>query len=264
VFSCLPVEPARVSAERIRTHRRRQGGFRAGLRRARFWLLEHVMLPLAILPLRLLIATWRIRGPEADAVDAVTRSPRVVFITFHGMLLHLLAFSNMQRTFGRPFVVLLSPSLDGRLLAATLRRFGIQHVRGTSGSRGVAGAAEFIRRVQHGAIGIIAADGPNGPCAVAKPGTIRLARAAEARIGLAVTWASRGAHLGSWDRAHLPLPFARVEASLRLLPPHTDDMPQAVVATQNALVSAARAIGSPVLPLELRAVSNGQRARPPG
>jgi lysophospholipid acyltransferase (LPLAT)-like uncharacterized protein len=222
------------------------------LRRIRFWLLERVLLPVAIVPLRLLIRTWRGRGPDDTVLHAMMRTPRVVLVTYHGMFLHLLKFSQLPPAFGRRLVVMLSPSRDGQLLAAALQRFGITHVCGTSGSRGIAGSLEFIERIKAGNIGVVAADGPLGPCCVAKDGVLRIAAAAGAAVAPAMTSAGWGTRFGSWDRAHLPAPFARVELSLQLLPPPDakGDAP-ALHALQQALISDARRLGSPVLPPEL-------------
>ena len=223
------------------------------LRRFRFFVLERIVLPVAIIPLRLLIRSWRRRGPDEATLRAVMQTRRVIFVTYHGMLLQLLAFAPLPPAYGRRVVVMLSPSLDGRLLAAALQRFGITHVRGTSGSRGIAGSLEFIERIKAGDIGMVAADGPLGPCCVAKPGVLRIAAAAGAHLAPVTTAASWGAHLGSWDRAHLPAPFARVALALQLLPPpEATDHARGLPAMQQALLGDARRIGSPVLPPELR------------
>jgi lysophospholipid acyltransferase (LPLAT)-like uncharacterized protein len=54
-------------------------------------------------------------------------------------------------------------------------------------------------------------DGPRGPAGVAKPGIVALARVTGAQlvpVGIAAhpVW-----RFGSWDRAELPRPFARVQ-----------------------------------------------------
>lgn len=216
-------------------------------RRVRFFVLEKLILPVAAPLLRLQVATWRRRGPDGDAVDAMMRAPRVVVATFHGMLLQLLALRRATRA--RRIVVMLSPSLDGRLLAAALRHFDVDHVYATSGSRGVTGSREFMRRVACGDIGIIAADGPRGPCGVAKPGFLQIAAAAQAHVCLAIASARHGITFGSWDRACLPAPLARVEFSLQVFPPPVcDDDGRALKAMQTALLETARTMGSSVLP----------------
>ena len=142
-------------------------------------------LPVAIVPLRMLVRTWQAPGDDDPNFLAAMAAPRVVVATYHGMFLHLLAYVRIAHRHHRRLVVLVSPSLDGRLLAATLAHFGIGHVFGTSNSRGISGAREFIARIVAGDMGIIAADGPGGPCCMAKPGLLEIAALAEAHIFLA-------------------------------------------------------------------------------
>ncbi len=218
-------------------------------RRLRFFALEKVVLPLSIRPLRLLVRTWRPHGSEDPNVLAALAAPRVVVATCHGMFLHLLAYVPIVSKQGRRLIVLVSPSLDGRLLAAALAHFGIDHVFGTSNARGVSGAREFIARIASGDIGVIAADGPRGPCCVAKPGLLEIAALADAQIFLGLTSARHGLTLPSWDRSHLPPPFAAVNLSARpFVPQATLALDRQLEAMQFELLALARSIASPILP----------------
>ena len=222
-------------------------------RRLRFFALQKIALPAGILPLRTLVRTWRARGSDDAVFLAAMAAPRAVVATYHGMFLHLLAFAHIPPRHGRKLVVLVSPSLDGRLLAAMLGHFGIDHVFGTSSVRGVGGAREFIGRIAAGDIGVIAADGPNGPCCAAKPGLLEIAALADAQIFLAMTSASHGLTLPSWDRTHLPSPFARVELkAYRFTPKAAAALDDQLAAMQSELISLARSIASPVLPVAHR------------
>jgi lysophospholipid acyltransferase (LPLAT)-like uncharacterized protein len=222
---------------------------RAWPRRLRFLLLEKVVLPIASPPLRALVRSWRARADEA-AIARLFASPRVVIATYHGMLPHLLAFAPLAARHGRRVVVMLAPSLDGRLLGAALARFGIDHVRATSGSRGVAGSREFLARVAAGDVGVVAVDGPRGPRCVAKPGFLRLAARANADVAIAVTSGGRGVRLGSWDGAHLPLPFARVELACDFPDGTLRSDASGLAAIEQRMLAVARRIESPVLPAE--------------
>ena len=225
----------------------------AAFRHWRFFLLEKLILPVAMPVLCLVVRTWRLRPPDSATLEQVFREPRLVFATFHGMLLHLLGFWRLPAAYGRRVIVMLSPSLDGRLLAAALAHFGVDHVYATTASHSVAGSVEFIRRIRAGDIGIIAADGPRGPCCRAKPGFLQIAAAANAQVILATSSSGPGIRFGSWDRAHLPLPFARVQSSLQVLPaPAAAGDKHALAAAQAALLESARTMRSPVLPPALR------------
>lgn len=212
-------------------------------RRQRFFLLERVLLPLVILPLRLLIGSWRRHTPDAGMIQRIRETPRIILVTYHSMLLPLLAFAPL---FPRRIVVMVSPSYDGRLLGASLKYFGVEHVLGSSRSRNIAGSLEFIRHVKRGEIGAIAVDGPRGPRYVAKPGFLKMASAAEAHLLLATSSANRGITLKTWDRAHLPAPFATLSLSLELLAPPDPREPERELSTvQELLASSARKIASP-------------------
>jgi hypothetical protein len=176
-------------------------------------------------------------------IQRIRETPRIILVTYHSMLLPLLAFAPL---FPRRIVVMVSPSYDGRLLGASLKYFGVEHVLGSSRSRNIAGSLEFIRHVKRGEIGAIAVDGPRGPRYVAKPGFLKMASAAEAHLLLATSSANRGITLKTWDRAHLPAPFATLSLSLELLAPPDPREPERELSTvQELLASSARKIASP-------------------
>ena len=178
-------------------------------------------------------------------IQRISETPRIMLVTFHGMLLHLLA---LPRFIPRQGVVMLSPSYDGRLLAAFLKHFGVNHVFGSSRSRNIAGPLELIRRTQAGEVGLIAVDGPRGPRGVVKAGFLKLACAADAHLLLVTTSASRGITFKTWDRAHIPAPFATLQVSLQLLPPpKRAEAERNLSAVQALLLASAREVGSPIV-----------------
>jgi lysophospholipid acyltransferase (LPLAT)-like uncharacterized protein len=211
-------------------------------RRFRFFVLEKILLPLAIVPLRLLVRSWRLHLREASVLSEALAQPRLVFVTYHGMFLQLLAYAYLVPAAGRKLVVMLTPSLDGRLLAATLNRFGIDHVMATPTNRGIAGALEFSRRVEAGEVGLIAVDGPRGPACVVQKRALELARASNAEVYLAITSAGAGVRFGSWDCSHLPFPF--VKTSLQVEKFASADNPDAL---QDAMIASATKMKSPVV-----------------
>lgn len=213
-------------------------------RQVKFFIIEKLLLPLALLPLRALIKTWRVQTPDVATIQGIMAAERVVLVTYHGLFFHLLACARLTSPYGRPLVVMTSPSYDGQLLAAFLRSFGIHSVRASSRSRSMVGGKEFIRRVQAGDLGLIAVDGPRGPCCVAKPGFLKIAALARAQLLLIVTSASYGVTFGTWDRAHLPGPFARIDLSVELLPaPSRDGVLEKLSSVSMAMQTLARQTG---------------------
>jgi lysophospholipid acyltransferase (LPLAT)-like uncharacterized protein len=214
-------------------------------RRQYFFILEKILLPIIAFPVRLLVKSWRWPAADAVMIQRISETPRIMLVTFHGMLLHLLA---LPRFIPRQGVVMLSPSYDGRLLAAFLKHFGVNHVFGSSRSRNIAGPLELIRRTQAGEVGLIAVDGPRGPRGVVKAGFLKLACAADAHLLLVTTSASRGITFKTWDRAHIPAPFAKLQVSLQLLPPpKRAEAEQNLSAVQALLLASAREVGSPIV-----------------
>ena len=112
---------------------------------------------------------------------------------------------------------LISLSPDGAFIAAAMQRLGFPAIRGSSTKawdkakpKGGAGAVRETLRWLAGGGGVaITPDGPRGPAERMADGAVMLARRSGVPVlvvGLACTPAIR---LGSWDRAVLPLPFAR-------------------------------------------------------
>lgn len=175
-------------------------------RRYRVWL-AFVGLAGALL-LRLLGATWRVRTVGEDPLSKEKDGPLVITTWHRGLLIAGYHFR------GRGLIVPVSQSRDGDLASSVLHHLGFDaSVRGSS-SRGATSLLRgLIRRARAGEPVGILPDGPRGPAGTAKPGVIALARASGARLVPLGLSASRFRQLGSWDRAILPLPFARVICS---------------------------------------------------
>ena len=215
------------------------------VRRLRFFVIQKLVLPLAIVPFRLLVWSWRKRELDAATLRDLVESPRAVLATYHGMFLQLLAYAPFVK---RRLFVVVTPSRDGRLLGAMLRYFGIDHVALAKDNRGVAGSREFARRLDDGDIGIVAVDGPRGPACVAQAHVLRLAQASRARVFIAITSGHRGIHFKSWDRSYLPLPFSRIECRLEAFDDGGSGGQSAGVgALQAAMMRASREVNSPLL-----------------
>ncbi len=156
---------------------------------------------LAARAIRALGATWRFAS--SGALPA--HGPFVLVAWHEGLLVAAFAFRD------RGLWVPLSLSRDGSLAERALLALGFAPPpRGSSSRGGSALLREMIRRVRAGESGGVLPDGPRGPAFEAKPGVVALAAATGVQlvpVGIAAAPAHR---LGSWDRALVPLPFARV------------------------------------------------------
>jgi lysophospholipid acyltransferase (LPLAT)-like uncharacterized protein len=152
---------------------------------------------------RALGATWRLRLSGEDPFAA--GAPFVGALWHRGLL--VAAYAWRDRGIAAP----VSRSGDGELVSAVLHRLGFaESPRGSSSRGGAAALREAVRRIRRGQVVAILPDGPRGPARKAKPGAVALARLAAAPIVPVGVAARPCRRLGSWDRALLPAPFARV------------------------------------------------------
>jgi hypothetical protein len=150
---------------------------------------------------RALGATWRL---ELSGTPPA-RAPFVLVAWHRGLL--VAAYAHRDRGLWVP----LSLSRDGGLAESALQRLGFARSPRGSSSRGASALLrEMIRRVRGGESGGVLPDGPRGPAFEAKPGVLALAAATGAHLVPLGVAAAPARRLGSWDRALLPLPFARV------------------------------------------------------
>ncbi len=166
---------------------------------------ERLLGALVAAALRLLGATWRVHveGPDPFAAGAVP---------VLGALLHRDFLVAAWHFRDRGIHVGVSRSRDGARIDAVLARLGYgASARGSSSSGGAAAQRTLLGRLQAGRSVAVVVDGPRGPAGEPKPGIVHLGRRSKVAIQ-PVTFEARPAwRFGSWDRAALPLPFARIE-----------------------------------------------------
>jgi lysophospholipid acyltransferase (LPLAT)-like uncharacterized protein len=112
---------------------------------------------------------------------------------------------------------LISLSPDGAFIARAMAWMGVPAIRGSSmkGSDrakpkgGAAAFREALAWIRDGGGLAITPDGPRGPAEQMAPGAVQLARITGAPVLLAGLACRPALRLSSWDRAVLPLPFAR-------------------------------------------------------
>ncbi len=156
---------------------------------------------------------WRSENFEA-ATDALAAPDGAIALFWHGRI----AQAMTCRPFlgARPRRVLISLSRDGAFIAKAAERLGVPTIRGSTGREGEAlakgGAAAFraaVKAIGEGSVMLVTPDGPRGPAETIPEGPVQLARAARCAVfGLGLA-ASPAIALKSWDKARLPLPFAR-------------------------------------------------------
>lgn len=170
----------------------------AALRGAATWVIRQCI--------RLVHATgrWRTVGLEHVAPFWANGGPAIVCF-WHGRLMMLpYAWQSEQ-----PFHMLHSPHVDGQLIAAVVRGFGMKSLFGSSRKGGSEAFRRMISVVKNGGTVGITPDGPHGPRMRAGGGAVTLARLTGAPLLPVAFGCSRRKLLGTWDRLALALPFGQ-------------------------------------------------------
>jgi lysophospholipid acyltransferase (LPLAT)-like uncharacterized protein len=181
--------------------------------------------------IELLIRTVRWRFDNRGPVDEVMAGHEgLIALFWHGRIAQGMACRPLLGDKPRRVMISLSP--DGEFIAKAARRLKIPPVRGSAGREGrrlSKGGAKAFREamifIRSGGVMILTPDGPRGPREELPIGPVMMARAADCPVYIMSLAARPALALASWDRAAIPLPFARgqvvLEGPLRL-PPDPD------------------------------------------
>ena len=130
-------------------------------------------------------------------------SGNYILTLWHGHIFYL--FYYLRR---RPdFHLLISPSLDGDLLARLAQLMGYSVIRGSTFKKAVSSGRSLIKVLRSGERIIIIADGSRGPRIKAQAGSIQIAGMANSPLIPMTYEAKRKFYLDTWDRFVLPFPF---------------------------------------------------------
>ena len=168
--------------------------------------------------MRLLAFTLRLECRDlAGYFDPSRVRPYIVGAWHNRILMLPVTFERFRR--GQRLAVLTSASRDGGLLAAIVRHFGVESVRGSSSRRGGVALRELHSKLDEGCDVIITPDGPRGPVYVMSPGIVFLA--AQTGLPLMCTRVDydRYWELKSWDGFRIPKPFSKVVVTLQRATP---------------------------------------------
>jgi len=129
---------------------------------------------------------------------------RIVYVFWHGRQF-LFARYMVNHNIG----IMVSPSLDGRLIANTLKIFGYEIIHGSSHRSPVRALIRSVQTMERGFDVAFTVDGPRGPAYKVKPGALFLAKKMNAVIVPATSSAYPSITFKSWDEYLLPKPFSQ-------------------------------------------------------
>lgn len=170
--------------------------------------------------LRFALATMRWREEGRELAEAVWDQPRdsrggVIVCFWHSRIGLSPACWPLDRAQEPRALISLSP--DGQFIAGAVQRLGFPAIRGSSRKESDPGAdkggavafREVLKWIKGGGGIAITPDGPRGPAETMKDGAPVLGRLSGAPVLFVGLAAQPCLRLGSWDRAMLPVPFAR-------------------------------------------------------
>lgn len=166
--------------------------------------------------IRLLTKTLRVRITDDSGLLSAPPLHGLIWMFWHNrMLIVPSLYSRYTRKF-RQAAVLTSASRDGAVLAAVMRQFGLESVRGSSSRRGAQAMIECRRLLRRNYYIGITPDGPRGPLYDMQPGVVQLARLCAVPIVPITVEYAKFWRLKSWDQFFIPKPFSVVR--VRFLP----------------------------------------------
>jgi hypothetical protein len=171
--------------------------------------------------IRLVEATSRRDFIGREHADRLLQSDKGFILAFWHA--RLLMGPIIRRETDRPVDMLISAHRDGEMIAAAVKGFGIDMIKGSAADprkpeknkSGAPAVAAMVEALKAGKIVGMTPDGPRGPAEVAKIGAVRLAAMTGAPI-LPAGYAAKGAaRLETWDRFVLTFPFSRMVFAAR-------------------------------------------------
>lgn len=161
--------------------------------------------------LRLVGRTTRFVAEPADFRERVRANGPVIAALWHGQ--HIGA--HFAWPDGMPVAALVSRNADAEINARALERLGVRAIRGSGGGAhamrrrgGFAALREMMRQLAQGVSLVLTADVPK-TAREAGAGVVLLAKLSGRPIYPLAVASGRRLDFDSWDRASLPLPFAR-------------------------------------------------------
>ncbi len=152
--------------------------------------------------------TVRLKVYNREIIDRIKKeNKQIIFAFYHQELflfIHYIYYYKYNKV-----VILTSPSRDGDIAEALLRRFNFGVVRGSSRRGGLRGMIEIMQEIKNGSDVAFAIDGPIGPPRIAKPGILLISQRTDAVIVPISSWAIPNFKLSTWDKTLIPFPFSK-------------------------------------------------------
>lgn len=166
---------------------------------------------------RIWLKTIRFESVNEGKLKELTETDKPVIITLWHNRLFLAG--EWQRRFRkkRKCYGLISASRDGAWLERFYAWSGIYAIRGSGNRSGPRAIRLLVKKLKANCDIGITPDGSRGPCYVAKPGALFVAKVSKMPILLLSFEFGKHIKLNSWDRFVIPLPFSKVRVHYNVM-----------------------------------------------
>lgn len=176
--------------------------------------LQQILFLLIYLLAKLLSKTYRYEfiqiEREKEAKDLSKNQNYVIALWHQNLFASLCSYSKRKTS----FVIIVSSSKDGDLIAYPIEKFGHLTARGSSSRNGIQALKSALKIMQRSYPAAVTIDGPRGPLHSVKPGVFQLARLSQAPVLPYVCYPENyWSFKKSWDQFRLPKPFTRIICS---------------------------------------------------
>ncbi len=157
---------------------------------------------------KLLTATLHYTETGREKIDALNaQGEKLIFCLWHDELFPLPKVKKQL-----DIVTVVSPSVDGTVLARVLEGLGLRTVRGSSTRKGVNALLNAVKLMKNEHVhACITLDGPKGPRHVVKDGALFLAFHADAFLVPVRISIEKAYCFNTWDKFKIPFPFSKIK-----------------------------------------------------
>lgn len=145
-----------------------------------------------------------------------------------------------------PFSMLISNHTDGKIIAQSVKYYGIQTIAGSKSRGGTQALRRILKCLKNGHSIGVTPDGPRGPREVVSQGIVAMARLSGVPVMPCTYAIGHSVVVPSWDRFRVPLPFSRgvLIWGKPLNPPSPQSTPEDLEAFRQTLEKALKTLGA--------------------
>jgi lysophospholipid acyltransferase (LPLAT)-like uncharacterized protein len=152
---------------------------------------------------------WNITFSENYSKEDFIKEKGVIFAMWHNAL----AFS--FPIFANQYAdALVSPHIDGRIIASIVKKFGFGVINGSSNKNSTSALRSVIEKLKNNDNIFITPDGPRGPAFNINSNITEISKKYASKLISINCMPSRAIKLNTWDQMLIPVPFSTIRIKI--------------------------------------------------